>query len=98
VLAQALAEALVLDQSEGVRRAALMEFINDSAIGSPFTRYKTDAYVALDLKTASTPKGSAKTCGSPSSSPPSTKSRCRSQRPPSHPARMPVTRRCQVIT
>ena len=37
----ALAEALVLGQSHGVRRGALMEFINDSAIGSPFTRYKT---------------------------------------------------------
>jgi 3-hydroxyisobutyrate dehydrogenase len=59
-LAQALAEALVLGQSEGVRRAALMEFINDSAIGSPFTRYKTDAYVALDLKPAFTPEGQRK--------------------------------------
>lgn len=60
VLAQALAEALVLGQSEGVRRAALMEFINDSAIGSPFTRYKTDAYVALALEPAFTPEGQRK--------------------------------------
>jgi 3-hydroxyisobutyrate dehydrogenase len=60
VLAQALAEALVLGQSEGVRRADLMDFINDSAIGSPFTRYKTDAYVALDLKPAFTPEGQRK--------------------------------------
>src|ERR1700733_44697 len=36
VLTQALAEALVLGQSQGVARGALMEFINDSAIGSPF--------------------------------------------------------------
>jgi 3-hydroxyisobutyrate dehydrogenase len=60
VLAQALAEALVLGQSEGVRRAALMDFINDSAIGSPFTRYKTDAYVALDLTPAFTAEGQRK--------------------------------------
>jgi 3-hydroxyisobutyrate dehydrogenase-like beta-hydroxyacid dehydrogenase len=60
VLAQALAEALVLGQSHGVRRAALMEFINDSAIGSPFTRYKTDAYVALELAPAFTPEGQRK--------------------------------------
>ncbi|MDX6338781.1 MAG: hypothetical protein QOG05_6121 [Streptosporangiaceae bacterium] len=60
VLTQALAEALVLGQSHGVRRAALMEFINDSAIGSPFTRYKTDAFVRLDLEPAFTPEGQRK--------------------------------------
>jgi 3-hydroxyisobutyrate dehydrogenase len=60
VLTQALAEALVLGQSQGVARAALMEFINDSAIGSPFTRYKTDAFVALDLAPAFTPEGQRK--------------------------------------
>lgn len=57
---QALAEALVLGQSAGVRRRALMDFINDSAIGSPFTRYKTDALVALDLAPAFTPEGQRK--------------------------------------
>jgi 3-hydroxyisobutyrate dehydrogenase len=60
VLAQSLAEALVLGQSEGVRRADLMGFINDSAIGSPFTRYKTDAYVGLDLTPAFTAEGQRK--------------------------------------
>lgn len=60
ILAQALAEALVLGEATGVRRGALMEFINDSAIGSPFTRYKTDAYVALDLTPAFTPEGQRK--------------------------------------
>ncbi len=60
VLAQALAEALVLGQRTGVRRGDLMEFINDSAVGSPFTRYKTDAYVALDLTPAFTPEGQRK--------------------------------------
>jgi 3-hydroxyisobutyrate dehydrogenase len=60
VLTQALAEALVLGQSQGVARGALMEFINDSAIGSPFTRYKTDAFVALELAPAFTPEGQRK--------------------------------------
>ena len=60
VLTQSLAEALVLAQSQGVARSALMEFINDSAIGSPFTRYKTDAFVALDLVPAFTPEGQRK--------------------------------------
>lgn len=60
ILASALAEALVLGESQGVRRSALMEFINDSAIGSPFTRYKTDAFVRLDLTPAFTPEGQRK--------------------------------------
>lgn len=60
VLTQALAEALVLGQSAGVSRAALMSFINDSAIGSPFTKYKTDALVGLELAPAFTPEGQRK--------------------------------------
>lgn len=60
VLTQALAEALVLGQSAGVSRAALMEFINDSAIGSPFTRYKTGALAGLELTPAFTPEGQRK--------------------------------------
>jgi 3-hydroxyisobutyrate dehydrogenase len=60
VLAEALAESLVLAERHGVRRRALMEFINDSAVGSPFTRYKTDAFVALDLEPAFTPEGQRK--------------------------------------
>jgi 3-hydroxyisobutyrate dehydrogenase-like beta-hydroxyacid dehydrogenase len=60
VLTQALAEALVLGESQGVARSALMEFINDSAIGSAFTRYKTDAFVTLDLAPAFTPEGQRK--------------------------------------
>jgi 3-hydroxyisobutyrate dehydrogenase len=60
VLTEALAEALVLGESHGVRRSALMEVINDSAIGSPFTRYKTDALVTLDLAPAFTPEGQRK--------------------------------------
>jgi 3-hydroxyisobutyrate dehydrogenase len=60
VLIQALAEALVLGHSAGVTRSALMEFINDSAIGSPFTQYKTDALVELELAPAFTPEGQRK--------------------------------------
>jgi 3-hydroxyisobutyrate dehydrogenase len=60
VLTEALAEALVLGQAGGVSRSSLMEFVNDSAIGSPFTRYKTDALVALDLAPAFTPEGQRK--------------------------------------
>lgn len=60
VLTEALAEALVLGQAGGVARSSLMEFVNDSAIGSPFTRYKTDALVALDLAPAFTPEGQRK--------------------------------------
>jgi 3-hydroxyisobutyrate dehydrogenase-like beta-hydroxyacid dehydrogenase len=60
VIAEALAESLVLAERHGVRRGALMEFINDSAIGSPFTRYKTDAFVALNLEPAFTPEGQRK--------------------------------------
>jgi 3-hydroxyisobutyrate dehydrogenase-like beta-hydroxyacid dehydrogenase len=60
VHAQALAEALVLAERNGVRRAALLEFINDSAVGSPFTRYKTDAFVGLDFTPAFTSEGQRK--------------------------------------
>jgi 3-hydroxyisobutyrate dehydrogenase len=60
VLAQSLAEVLVLGEAHGIRRSALMDFINDSAIGSPFTRYKTAAFVALDLTPAFTPEGQRK--------------------------------------
>jgi 3-hydroxyisobutyrate dehydrogenase len=60
VLIQALAEALVLGESHGVHRGAMMEFINNSAIGSPFTRYKTAALVELDLRPAFTPEGQRK--------------------------------------
>lgn len=41
----------------GVRRRAMMEFINASAAGSPFTRYKTGAFVRLDSTPALTPEG-----------------------------------------
>jgi 3-hydroxyisobutyrate dehydrogenase len=48
IVAQSLAEITVLAERGGVRRADLLEFINDSVMGSMFTRYKTPALVHLD--------------------------------------------------
>ena len=48
VVAQSMAEISVLAEASGVSRADLFEFINDSVMGSTFTRYKTPAYVNVD--------------------------------------------------
>ena len=48
VVAQILAETTVLAESGGVARADYLAFINDSVLGSIFTRYKTPAFVNLD--------------------------------------------------
>jgi 3-hydroxyisobutyrate dehydrogenase-like beta-hydroxyacid dehydrogenase len=50
VVTQSLAEILLLAEKGGVRRAAFMEFLNDSVMGSAFTRYKSPALVNLDFK------------------------------------------------
>lgn len=55
VVAQSLAEILVLAEKGGVSRAALMEFLNNSVLGSTFTRYKSPAYVNLDFSPTFTP-------------------------------------------
>jgi 3-hydroxyisobutyrate dehydrogenase len=55
VVAQALAEVTVLAQKGGVTRAAFLDFLNGSVLGSTFTRYKTPAYVNLDLTPTFTP-------------------------------------------
>lgn len=49
VLTQALAETAVLAERAGVPRAAYLEFLNSSVLGSVFTRYKTPALVRLEL-------------------------------------------------
>lgn len=49
VISQALAEVTVLAEASGVSRAAFLEFLNDSVLGSTFTRYKTPAFVNLDF-------------------------------------------------
>jgi 3-hydroxyisobutyrate dehydrogenase len=49
VVTQALAETAVLAERAGVPRAAYLEFLNSSVLGSVFSRYKTPALVRLDL-------------------------------------------------
>jgi len=55
VVAQSLAEITVLAEKGGVSRAAFLEFLNKSVMGSMFTRYKTPAIVNLDFKPTFTP-------------------------------------------
>src|SRR3954466_9837926 len=55
IVAQTLAEIAVLAEKGGVARADLMAFLNDSVMGSMFTRYKTPAYVNLDFTPTFTP-------------------------------------------
>jgi 3-hydroxyisobutyrate dehydrogenase len=55
VVAQSLAEITVLAQKAGVPRHAFLEFMNQSVLGSTFSRYKTPAYVNLDFKATFTP-------------------------------------------
>jgi 3-hydroxyisobutyrate dehydrogenase-like beta-hydroxyacid dehydrogenase len=55
VVAQSLAEITVLAEKGGVSRADFLAFLNDSVMGSTFTRYKTPAYVNLDFTATFTP-------------------------------------------
>jgi 3-hydroxyisobutyrate dehydrogenase-like beta-hydroxyacid dehydrogenase len=49
VVIQSLAEITVLAERGGVSRAAFLQFLNDSVMGSAFSRYKTPALVNLDF-------------------------------------------------
>ncbi|MFE3883014.1 NAD(P)-dependent oxidoreductase [Streptomyces lydicus] len=49
VVNQSLAEITILAEKGGVSRAAFLEFLNDSVMGSAFTRYKSPALVNLDF-------------------------------------------------
>jgi 3-hydroxyisobutyrate dehydrogenase-like beta-hydroxyacid dehydrogenase len=49
VVIQSLAEITVLAERGGVDRAAFLQFLNDSVLGSAFTRYKSPALVNLDF-------------------------------------------------
>jgi 3-hydroxyisobutyrate dehydrogenase len=49
VVIQCLAEITVLAERGGVARADLLAFINDSVMGSTFSRYKSPALVNLDF-------------------------------------------------
>jgi 3-hydroxyisobutyrate dehydrogenase len=55
VVAQTMAEITVLAERGGVSRAAFLEFLNHSVMGSVFTRYKTPAFVKLDFTPTFTP-------------------------------------------
>lgn len=48
VVTQSMAEITMLAEASGVSRADFLEFLNDSVMGSTFTRYKTPAFVNLD--------------------------------------------------
>jgi 3-hydroxyisobutyrate dehydrogenase len=49
VVIQSLAEITVLAERGGVSREAFLDFLNDSVLGSTFTRYKSPALVNLDF-------------------------------------------------
>jgi 3-hydroxyisobutyrate dehydrogenase len=46
-----MAEITLLSEKAGVKRSAFLSFLNDSVMGSTFTRYKTPAFVNLDWTT-----------------------------------------------
>jgi len=56
VVTQSLAEITVLAQKAGVPRHAFLAFMNQSVMGSTFSRYKSPALVNLDFKVTFTPK------------------------------------------
>ena len=56
VVIQSLSEITVLAQKAGVPRHAFLDFINQSVMGSVFSRYKTPALVNLDFKVTFTPQ------------------------------------------
>ena len=56
VVIENLIEITLLAQKAGVSRAAFLEFMNNSVMGSIFTQYKTPALVNLDWTTTFTPK------------------------------------------
>jgi len=49
VVIQSLVEITVLAERGGVSRSAFLSFLNDSVMGSPFSRYKSPALVNLDF-------------------------------------------------
>jgi 3-hydroxyisobutyrate dehydrogenase-like beta-hydroxyacid dehydrogenase len=55
VVAQCLSEITVLAEKGGMSRAAFLDFLNKSVMGSTFTRYKSPALVHLDYTPTFTP-------------------------------------------
>ena len=56
VVAQTMAEIVVLANKGGVPRHAMLDFLNKSVMGSMFTRYKTPAFVNLGMSPTFTPE------------------------------------------
>jgi 3-hydroxyisobutyrate dehydrogenase len=56
VVSQCMAEITVLAEKGGVSRADFLAFLNDSVMGSVFTRYKSPAFVNLDFTPTFTPE------------------------------------------
>jgi len=55
VVTQSMAEVTVLAEKAGLPRHAFLDFVNQSVMGSTFTKYKTPAFVNLDFKVTFTP-------------------------------------------
>ena len=55
IVTQAMAEITVLAEKGGIERNAWLAFLNDSVMGSMFTRYKSPAFVNLDFTPTFTP-------------------------------------------
>jgi 3-hydroxyisobutyrate dehydrogenase-like beta-hydroxyacid dehydrogenase len=55
VVTQCMAEITVLAEKGGMSRAAFLDFLNKSVMGSTFTRYKSPAFVHLDNSPTFTP-------------------------------------------
>ncbi len=56
VVTQSLAELSILAQKAGVPRHAFLEFINNSVMGSIFSKYKTPGWANLDYSVTFTPE------------------------------------------
>jgi 3-hydroxyisobutyrate dehydrogenase len=50
VVTQSMVEITLLAEAAGVSRSDFLEFLNESVMGSTFTRYKTPAFVNLDFE------------------------------------------------
>ena len=55
VVIQSMTEITVLAEKAGVKRADFLDFLNDSVMGSVFSKYKTPALVNLDFEPTFTP-------------------------------------------
>ena len=96
VTIQNLAEITILAQKAGVPRHAFLAFINDSVMGSTFSRYKSHALVNLDWTTTFTPALLRKDLDLGFRRRASWRCRCRSRRRPARRSRPLRRRRAQA--